>query len=910
VLFFTLLGFWLRLLRLDFQPLWGDEGWSFYFAVQPVGALIALTAIDIHPPLYYLLLKMWLTLTSSGPEVARFMSVISGTLLIPVIAVLGRRLFDWRVGTVSALVTAASPLAVYYSQEVRMYGLVTLLGLLSTYCYARWRAGWGFRLGYVLCSAAALYTMYYAAFLLLAHAIHALFISRRHIKQSMALFVAVGLLYLPWVIYAAPRLVTYVANKRDVEGYASLGPVRFLWSHLAAFSVGHLWDAWWFLSVVAIVIAGGLVMAGTVYTWRNPPARILFLYLALPMVTGFLVNLVYPFTPAYFERTLLLVAPAYWLLLTAGGVWLWTRQRLVTGILVTVFGVIMVGNLYLFFVTPRYSDEDYRPLLRQVAARATIEDTLLASYQWQLGFYHAYLPHPRPRLFAVPGWGAGWSAEAGHAARRDQDLSAILSTSPRLWFPAYQASGHIWEDETETAIAGLGYPAILQWFGPQTKLTLTGAEQSPEVPAATATFGNLVELTQATVGGTEYQAGRDIIPVALTWHRISPTSAGDDTVHVSLRLVDSEGHTWSSRDELSYPGVASLNTLSVSETLTERLGFLTPAGTPPGKYQLLLSVRHSQDGRPLDLLSDSGQPLGAELLLAEVTLLPPRPPVGVAALPIQHPVEARFDRMLQLEGYSLGSETIMTGEQLPLTLFWQARGASPDVEAVAVELQDMSGKVVVTEIKPFSISSMAWQSGDLLRQPFMFTLPPTLSPGQYLLTVAVITPEGNRLAVNGTDRYSLQQITSIDRPRKFEPPQIQDSLAVNFGDTARLLGVDIPQHPVSAGSGVSLTLYWQAIATAGQNRKVFLHLTDDQGNIIAQKDQVPGNGKFPLTGWVPGEYITDEYILSLPPDTPTGTYLLRIGLYNTNDGSRLPVIVDGQATANHTTLDSWPIFVE
>ena len=51
ILLFCLIGFGLRVQKLSFQPLWGDEGWSFYFALQPLPQLLALTAIDIHPPL-------------------------------------------------------------------------------------------------------------------------------------------------------------------------------------------------------------------------------------------------------------------------------------------------------------------------------------------------------------------------------------------------------------------------------------------------------------------------------------------------------------------------------------------------------------------------------------------------------------------------------------------------------------------------------------------------------------------------------------------------------------------------------------------------------------------------------------------------------------------------------------------
>ena len=61
------LGFGLRMQHLARQPLWGDEGWSFYFAAQSWWQLLALTAIDIHPPFYYLLLKGWLAISGETP---------------------------------------------------------------------------------------------------------------------------------------------------------------------------------------------------------------------------------------------------------------------------------------------------------------------------------------------------------------------------------------------------------------------------------------------------------------------------------------------------------------------------------------------------------------------------------------------------------------------------------------------------------------------------------------------------------------------------------------------------------------------------------------------------------------------------------------------------------------------------
>ena len=126
---FVLLAFALRVLRLDFQPLWWDEGYSVWFATHPLGQMASLTAQDIHPPLYYALLHGWTGLFGAGPVSLRLLSVLFGVLAVPAIYLAGRRMLSRRAALIAAFLLAISPLHVYYSQEVRMYGLVALLSI-------------------------------------------------------------------------------------------------------------------------------------------------------------------------------------------------------------------------------------------------------------------------------------------------------------------------------------------------------------------------------------------------------------------------------------------------------------------------------------------------------------------------------------------------------------------------------------------------------------------------------------------------------------------------------------------------------------------------------------------------------------------------------------------------------------
>ncbi|MGD8735923.1 MAG: hypothetical protein PVJ85_04125, partial [Anaerolineae bacterium] len=76
VLALILVALGLRLARLSFQPLWWDEGWSVYFASSELRTIFELTAVDIHPPLYYVLLHYWTQFLGSGVVAIRLFSVL------------------------------------------------------------------------------------------------------------------------------------------------------------------------------------------------------------------------------------------------------------------------------------------------------------------------------------------------------------------------------------------------------------------------------------------------------------------------------------------------------------------------------------------------------------------------------------------------------------------------------------------------------------------------------------------------------------------------------------------------------------------------------------------------------------------------------------------------------------------
>ncbi|MDM8532704.1 glycosyltransferase family 39 protein, partial [Anaerolineales bacterium HSG25] len=950
VIFFIGLGFALRIHQINFQPLWGDEGWSIYFAIHSVSELVALTAVDIHPPLYYLLLKGWFTLIGVSPEAARLLSVGVGTLLIPAIYLLGRRLFGTSVALTAAGLTALAPMAVYYSQEVRMYGLVTLLGVLSMYTMCRLsdrqlfhRSTYFWTTAYILSTVGALYTMYYAVFIPLTQLLYIgrywLFKNRVHpyainqLKRFVYHLIVVAFLYLPWVIYATPRLLSYIQNKRDVEGYLPLSLFDFLADHLVAFSIGHLsdpllWLNWAMLLFVSLFILG-------LFTANKPVNRfthqqLLYAYFFIPLLIGYLINQIFPFTPPAYERTLLLITPAYWLFMAVGLVWLWNQRSAVKIVFISVTVLVMLTTLISligFYSIPRYSDEDYRPLLADIAHRATEQDTLLVSYQWQLGFYHAYLPKPHPRFFIVPDWGQGWDADE-HGARTQMrhDLSHLLSESPRLWFPAHQTAGRIWEDVAEEMLTELGYPTLLTWYSPQTKLTLTGGHDESLVQAPTANFSNYLHVTQAQVGQASYQAGRGIIPLELVWQRQQPLP---DEYQVSLRLADFEGRTWAIRD--SYP-VGGQSRFNDSDHLIDRHGLLVEAGTPPGLYRLMLSLRQHDSAHPLDMVDSANQPVGVELHLADVSIIDPQPAIDSGALPVAHQTNLVFydeGDVANMVGYSASEGPFKSGTTVDMNLFWQAleltgfQNLSTLDYIVQIQLEDETGQIHSTYQRQPIRPTSNWHVGMLLRDPHAVPIPATASAGRYNLRLSLLSDQQQPLKLSslGTfqpfDLFSpkssiiLHPITLIERPRSYEAPQVQQALQADFNGQAMLVGLDLPAQPLSAGDVLPLTLYWQAQTEFDRNWTVFVHLLDEHGTTVAQHDKLPGDGEFPTTSWLPSEYLTDTYTLILPSSLSVDTrYTLSLGFYDANDFSRLPLVVEGEVVGDHFLLTEWPILLK
>jgi len=114
------------------ESLWMDEGLSIGIASQPLFDIPGVLRVDGSPPLYYMLLSVWMDVVGNGPGETQGLSVAIALLSIPGGLWAGWSLFGRRAGLICAALCAVNPFLTGYAQETRMYALMLVLSLLAT----------------------------------------------------------------------------------------------------------------------------------------------------------------------------------------------------------------------------------------------------------------------------------------------------------------------------------------------------------------------------------------------------------------------------------------------------------------------------------------------------------------------------------------------------------------------------------------------------------------------------------------------------------------------------------------------------------------------------------------------------------------------------------------------------------
>jgi hypothetical protein len=390
----------------------------------------------------------------------------------------------------------------------------------------------------------------------------------------------------------------------------------------------------------------------------------------------------------------------------------------------------------------------------------------------------------------------------------------------------------------------------------------------PDVGVPAELQAEQLQFAGHTLRSDEVAAG-ETFEIDLAWRTTAPTSTPYQS---NIWLAGADGLIWSEKEtqrpRLFEDGPAAWERGVGQWSLDSREVQVLP-GTPPGTYDVIMTLFDRDTLQPVTLISESGEIVGPTAVIDQIEVTMPGRP---AQFRPQYPLELPMDGAgLTLLGYNQDRTSAAPGEAVLLTLFWE-RTAGPLPSTTTVQLLDGRGQLIHSWEVPLiadGFDDNAWSTGQRLRAQHLLRLPSDLEGGAYQFSIE--------------DGYTLGDLFVTAPSRLFAQPAFDVNLSIPFADEVLLTGYTTARE----NENLTVDLVWQAAHEMSTAYRVFVHLVDEQGAILAQSDGEPDDWSRPTTGWAEGEYVVDRHTLTLPPGSELEQLSLRIGLYDPADGRRV-----------------------
>ncbi len=309
----------LGLNSLDF-----DEGFSAYIARFDPLSIAHYTALDVHPPLYYIFLHYWGVLFGTDVPTLRLLSVAWGGITLLFGFMLVRKAFGKASAWIASLLLAVSPLFFHYSHIMRMYTMALAISVIATYVLLhatqtatkqKQRLLW---LLYALLVAAGMWTNYFVALVWVAHFIWLIYkwrvqgvkgrklptvILKSEWLKAVCLAIVLYLAWLPALIYRFIEVQGsgFWIKPLSMDTLVSTITMAMTY-HKAAQTTG------WYTVIILIIATGAVAGGMRLYRMLNKSEKSAFMLLiitsALPIVLLILLSLP-PLQSSYVYRYVL-----------------------------------------------------------------------------------------------------------------------------------------------------------------------------------------------------------------------------------------------------------------------------------------------------------------------------------------------------------------------------------------------------------------------------------------------------------------------------------------------------------------------------------------------------------------------------------------------------------------------------
>jgi mannosyltransferase len=707
-----LLAYGLRLHLLGNQNLNWDEGYTRWIISLPVADLLDTTARDVHPPVYYLLLRAMTDLIGQSEFGLRYMSVLIGVLTLALVYRLGLLFAGFRVAVLALLLVAVARANIDIAQLARMHMLAMALATLTLIATLRFwrRPGIGAGLVYMLAAAGAVMSFYLAAIVLLATNLAFPFAWRsrryslRFLAQWIGLQVAVVFLVLPWIGYALPRMHGWSAE--DATSFTYF--VQFFFVTLTS-GVPAYWEGLIPWVSLLILVAG----IGVIVLWRvghsasmmRDNLALLLTSIVTPLLVVFLLTL--PFHNLgrpLAARYLLMLSSGFYVLLAGGLVALWRPARVFAIVgLALGLGLALIGLVTA--LETRLLRDTYLSIGATLQAHRDDNDVVLlhSDHQWP----------SLVQYYDGPWVGVPWKTEITESFA-DGLLLQRWESADAIWLVLNsEAQGN---DPAQRIQSWLAERAIASHAWDINENRLAVYVRNPE----------RAEDLLALASG--YEPESDVLGVPLPTYAVGDTLAfamlrgTDDPGSISVSLSQGE---FQKRYDAATIGRRSLVTLPLTPEL------------PEGQYTV----------------SIEGETIGS-FALVQMDRIAPSDETRIA-----NPLKLQFGESIRLLGYDINGNEFAAGDRVEVTLYWQADDLLQArykvlVFALGEAFNPATGNPLWgqhdSEPMDWQLPTTRWPPGTVIADTHVFALPDNTPSGTLDLgTVMYGLVDGVRLPVVG-----------------------------------------------------------------------------------------------------------------------------------------------------------------
>jgi len=537
-----LLAWFLRIYKLSRQSLSADEIATLVASqATTLGQFLQSQAGLDHPPLYFLLLKLWAPLAGTSEFALRVPSALAAVVMVGLLVHAGQRMGGAQLGLLAGLLAAVSPFEVFFGQEARGYSVMLALVAGAFVVVLRLERAPASRRLWLLwggLAAAAFFTEYVSAPALVLQSLFLLWVAWQARQAPLWL-----LAHLPgtvalaaWVAVADPLRSVYdtVSDLTPKDGVLDI-----VQRTLGALTAGQYPGAIWPLAAAVTVVAtaGGLTLGRLPLRYRlwlagcllGPAVAVLAVAAAGRL--GFNPRYLLPSSLAF-----LLLAGA-----TLAAAWQWRRPAGLAAL--AVAALPMVVALQAYYVEPFSGRPDFRGAAEFLRDRYRTGDVVVFDAPWAKD--------------PVEWYSGGSYASVGQPstlpldpARMEADLRGLTGAYRRVWlvrwqdwFTDSQQQVRQWLDRNTAKVEERGFAYV----------TVEGYLSADPVQHSAPSVARPLDVP---LGGQVSLAGFDVAEVAgldgghlrvtLTWRSHGPTPVSfKGFVHLvdgQGRLVDQDDH--------------------------------------------------------------------------------------------------------------------------------------------------------------------------------------------------------------------------------------------------------------------------------------------------------------------------------------------------------------------------------